>query len=137
MTTTTNTTGHDTDCMCGPCMTADMDATIAANGLNPADYPAYLVNDSKPSRGDGNGNGSSRPSRSDKATDKQIAYLRSLIDGAECDAEASHKAVDDAITAGTMTKQVASSMIDIAKQTPKRVRKPAQSESAETITDGM
>lgn len=30
--------GHPESCLCIPCMTADMDATLTANGLNPADY---------------------------------------------------------------------------------------------------
>lgn len=35
---TTSPAGHDDDCMCVPCMMADMDAALVEQGLDPAKY---------------------------------------------------------------------------------------------------
>lgn len=105
--------GHPAECLCVPCLNADMDAHLIANGIDPARYP---IGSGAPERTRGDGSGRTRRAATAErgATDGQLSYLADL---------ARDREYAGTIPAG-LSFDAASKLIDELKLLPWRDRAP-------------
>lgn len=116
-------TGHDPDCLCAPCLKADMDQAIRANGLDPARYAEdRRVPDTSERTRYARPGQRSGPGRVHPPSPAQCALVRRLLDERDTSALKLPAAVDPALlaTPEQISRRGVSDLIDRLQALPKK-----------------